>query len=135
AHERELPRFEVAQASVDQLARPARGARRGAALLEQHRPVSGGGRGLEDAGAVDASSDDDDVELLDRGGLGHECRALFSRCAASISPIAKVSTRSTPRAASDRATPGSATSFTARREPSAASGPPAGMPSTGQKTD
>src|SRR6202008_2018759 len=119
AHERELPRFEVAQASVDQLARPARGARGGAAPLEQHRPVSGGGRGLEDAGAVDASSDDDDVELLDRGGLGHECRALFSRCAAGTSPTAKGSTRSPPRAPSDRTTPGSATAYTATLEPSA----------------
>ncbi len=110
AHESELERLEVAQPAVHELARSTRRARGGRALLEEQAAVASRCGGLEHAGSVDAAADHDDVEGARARSCVHRLRASRSRMAGIMSPIAKVSTRSTPRRTRSIARAGSATS-------------------------
>src|SRR5262249_28125482 len=64
AHQRELTRLQVAQSSVNQLARAARGTAGERGLLDQERVVARGGGGLQHTCSVNPSADDRDIVLL-----------------------------------------------------------------------
>src|SRR5262245_14200947 len=83
-HEPELSSLQVTQATVNELARAARRARRERALLEEQHGVSGRRCGLCNADAVYSAADDDDVVTT-----GH--RACVPS-AATIAPTSIVST-------------------------------------------
>jgi hypothetical protein len=68
AHERELVVLEVAQTAVDQLGRRGRGVGSEVVLLAQHHRQAAAGEIAGDAGAVDATADDEHVTALGGGG-------------------------------------------------------------------
>src|SRR5215472_17299211 len=85
-HQADHRLFEVTQAAVDQLAGTAGGATCHRVLLDDQHPVTMCRRCLGDAGAVDTGADHHYVVVAAHGCLK----------AASISPMASVSTMSVP---------------------------------------
>ena len=65
-HQAEVEHLQVAQASVDQLAGPARRAGREVTCFDQSDPQTAGGRVECRTGADDAAADDQDVQGLRR---------------------------------------------------------------------
>ncbi len=64
AHQRELAGFEIAQAAVNQLARPAGRAAGEAEPFDEQRAVTCGRGGLQYPGTVNAAADDDYIVLF-----------------------------------------------------------------------
>ena len=63
-HQPDVALLEVAESSVDQLRRPARGARGEVGVLDQRGPDPAHRRVARDTGAVDAASDHEEIERL-----------------------------------------------------------------------
>lgn len=73
AHQSELALFKVAQAAVDQFAAGAGGVRGQVILLAQQHPQAAAGRITGDAGAVDAATDHQQVDVVHRVSVSCVC--------------------------------------------------------------
>ena len=69
---------------MDQLAGAARGAVRHVGLLQQQHRVTGRGRGLRNAGAVDAGADDGDIDLAHAGVSAARPELICRTCMVSM---------------------------------------------------
>ena len=80
AHLRQSELFQIAEAAMDQSARPATRRRTQVALLEQGNPHAPHGGISRNSCAVDAATDDDQIEIRSFIGVGCQFTAESGRC-------------------------------------------------------